>query len=160
MEHSREELLELRYDLLAQVISVKPYLFGAYDFMRNSTLSQSFTSEIEPYVRNATDVVIFPEWDCLSPSARDLVPYIHLAASRNAISINTTKGARQKVPYSCMQGDMYERMNRYLSMKKPGSLYFFVGDWASALEDRNIPNLTCSTFFENRYCFSRPGTSR
>ena len=145
--------------LLVQVISVKPYLFGAYDFMRNATLSQSFTAEIEPYVKASSEVVVFPEWDCLPPSARDLVPYIHLASSRNAVSINTTKGARQKVPYSCMQGDMNERMNRYLSVKKSTSLYFFVGEWASKLESMNTPNLVCSSFFENRYCFSTPNNS-
>ncbi len=145
--------------LVVQVITVKPYLFGAYDFMRNATLSQSFTAEIEPYVKTSSDVVVFPEWDCLPPSARDLVPYIHLATSRNAISINTTKGARQKVPYSCMRGDMNERMNRYLSVKKPTSLYFFVGEWARELEVRSTPNLKCSSFFENRYCFSKPSNS-
>ena len=142
--------------LLVQVISVKPYLFGAYDFMRNATLSQSFTAEIEPHVKASSEVVVFPEWDCLPPSARDLVPYIHLASSRNAVTINTTKGARQKVPYSCMQGDLNERANRYLSLKKSTSLYFFVGEWASKLESLGTPNLVCSSFFENRYCFSRP----
>ncbi len=145
--------------LLIQLVSVKPYLFGAYDFMRNSTLSQNFTSGVEPYVKAASDVVIFPEWDCLPPSARDLVPYIHLATSRNGISINTTKGARQKVPYSCLQGDMNERMNRYLTLKKSTSLYFFVGEWARELENANSTNLECSSFFENRYCFTKPKNS-
>jgi hypothetical protein len=145
--------------LIIQLISVKPYLFGAYDFMRNQTLSQSFTKEIEPYVKASSDVVVFPEWDCLPPSAKDLVPYIHLAASRNAVKINTTKGSRQKVPYSCIQGDMNERLKRYLSLKKPTSLYFFIGDWARELEIRSTPNLKCSSFFENRYCFSKPRNS-
>ncbi len=145
--------------LIAQVISVKPYLFGAYDFMRSATLSQSFTSEIEPYVKVSSDVVLFPEWDCLPASARDLVPYLHLATSINGVSINTTKGARQKVPYSCMEGDMNERVNQYLSQKKSTSLYFFVGAWASKLESMNFVNLSCSTFFENRYCFTWPSNS-
>lgn len=140
--------------LLSQIFLIFGQLNGTYKYMRNETYEQNVTKNVLPSVKAATNVVIFPEFECLPGDGRDIVPYFHIAAAYSKTPINTTKGARQKIPYSCTYSDMESRFENYLKNSTANTLFVFSGDWIT-LASENIKFTKCNQLGSMKYCLGR-----
>ena len=134
-----------------QLALFSPQLVGTYEYMRNKNYFQEDSKTLIPYVKGKSSVVIFPEYGCLPPYGRDIVPNFHITTSYLSIPINTTKAAREKVPYSCTESDMKRRLEKYLSNPEASALFVLAGDWAKESKFY-LTDPVCKTYNGMDYC--------
>lgn len=129
-----------------------PRAVNTYKFMRDEKNYQSIALTFFPAVEKSNKVIVFPEFECIKPPGSDIISYFHIAASSYGISINTTKAARQDLPYSCNPQDLELRYKNYLNNSPTNNLLVFIDEWATNGKNYLIDPI-CSNLTNIYYCY-------
>ena len=129
-----------------------PRTMTTYKFMRDENNYQNLALTFFPAVERSSKVIVFPEFECIKPPGSDIISYFHIAASSYGLRINTTKAARQDLPYSCNSHDLELRYNSYLSDSSETDLLVFIDEWARKVKN-DLINPKCSILTNIYYCY-------